>query len=260
MNLSTSYHYIGTGELGRMYTLRHYVMHCVPYEYPQVADTYVCNLSTDPKEAVAKAREMTSDLNLAIGIPTLGKIVRSAPRSPEEMEAIRIAEEARIVRQAKEVLAAQASLIAEHPIVGELLALSSEGIADVRGSDFLRSLAEQVARKGTLSERQIDALPSALGRYRDALEAIPETPLTEGRQALSGTIVSFKEVESAYGWTLKMLIRLDDGNKVFGTCPRGIDDADCGDRVQFTATIQRSKNDPHFGFYSRPAKAAKAQS
>ena len=255
MNLSTSYHYIGTGELGLMYTLRHYTMHCVPHEYPQIADTYVCNLSTDADTAVAKAREMVSDLNLAIGIPQIGEIVRSAPRSPEEMEAFRIAEEARLARVAEEIWAAQAALIAEHPIVGDLLALSAEGFADVRGADFLRSVAWQVARKGTLSDRQIDALPSALGRYRDALEAVPEAPLTEGRQSLTGELVSFKEVESAYGWTLKMLVRLDDGNKVFGTCPRGLD-AQCGDRVQFTATIQRSSNDPHFGFFSRPTKAA----
>jgi len=260
MNLSTSYHYIGTGELGRMYTLRHYAMRCVPHDYPQVADTYVCNLSTDPKEAVAKARKMTSDLNLAIGIPTLGKIVRSAPRSPEEMEAIRVAEEARIARQAEEVLAAQASLIAEHPIVGELLALSAEGLADVFGANLLASLAEQVARRGTLSERQIEALPAAMARYRDALNATPpEAPLTAGRQALAGTLVSTKFVDGYYGSTFKMLVKLDDGNKVFGTVPSGLD-AEPGSRIEFTATVEPSRDDPHFGFFSRPTKAKNIES
>lgn len=262
MNLSTTYHYIGTGELGLMYTLRQYVLHVTPGQPPQVSDTYVCNLATNPDTAIAKAKERVSDLNLSVGLPQLGEIQRSAPRSPEEIEAIRLAEEASAARRAEEILAAQANLIKRHPIVGELLNLSVEGFADVWSADFLRSLAEQVARKGDLSDRQIDALADAMTRYRDETTVhAPAEPLTAGRRELAGSIVSFKWVEGYYGDTLKMLVRLDDGNKVFGTVPASLDDdAEPGDQITFTAKVEPSRDDPHFGFFSRPTKATTTRS
>lgn len=62
-----------------------------------------------------------------------------------------------------------------------------------------------------------------------------------------------------YGSTVKMLVRLDDNNKVWGTVPLALDCPDGGyrgHRVEFTGTIERSRDDEHFGFFSRPTKAS----
>ena len=87
------------------------------------------------------------------------------------------------------------------------------------------------------------------------LENAPE--LVEGRQHIVGTIVSTKVVNSDYGDTRKMLVRFDDGNKVFGTVPNdlflAVDvDKMPGTRIEFDAKVEPKED--HFGFFSRPTK------
>ena len=52
-----------------------------------------------------------------------------------------------------------------------------------------------------------------------------------------------------------MLVKDDSGFKVFGTVPSSISRVSKGDVVEFTATLEPSKDDPKFGFYKRPSKA-----
>ena len=68
-----------------------------------------------------------------------------------------------------------------------------------------------------------------------------------------------------------MTVEMDGGQRVYGTVPAAILDALTGGvisgggrragravegRVEFTATVEVSDNDPAFGFYSRPSKAS----
>lgn len=115
-----------------------------------------------------------------------------------------------------------------------------------------------------LSEAQANAVVAAIGRLveraeRDEAKAseAAANPLPEGRYEIEGTIVSTKWQSSQYGETLKMLVVLDNElHKVWGTVPSALwDDADKGARVRFTATVERSEDDPAFGFYKRPTKA-----
>ena len=84
-----------------------------------------------------------------------------------------------------------------------------------------------------------------------------------------GKIVSTKCVDSDWGTTIKMLFVADDGQKVWGTVPSKIFEAVRekaraqgfgtpgvkGSRIEFTATVQASQDDPKFGFFKRPSKA-----
>lgn len=90
-----------------------------------------------------------------------------------------------------------------------------------------------------------------LARRQEASASLQ--PLEAGRQQLSGTVLSVKDVETQYGVTTKLLLELDSGHRVYGTLPSSIIDASKGDRVSLTATVQPKGND--FGFYSRPSKA-----
>ena len=47
----------------------------------------------------------------------------------------------------------------------------------------------------------------------------------------------------------KLLIRLDNGSKVWGSRFANLEK---GSRVKFTASFEVSKDDPKFGFYKRP--------
>lgn len=112
-----------------------------------------------------------------------------------------------------------------------------------------------------LTDKQAAALLKAgLRAQADAIEASkPRAAVASGKQLITGEIVSTKWVESQYGETLKMLIKTDGGAKLWGTLPRALTEVEGeikGRRVQFSATVEASKDDPYFGFFSRPTKAA----
>lgn len=123
--------------------------------------------------------------------------------------------------------------------------------------DFLRSLVMQYGRRG-LTDLQEKCLPGAVERYerkRAEEEERKDLPmLLDGRRELTGEVLGRRVQEGHWSNTEKMLVRLDDGNKVWGTVPIDLLDVEVGQRVQFTATVEVSAKDEHFGFFSRPKK------
>ena len=105
------------------------------------------------------------------------------------------------------------------------------------------------AQKYLLSQKQVDALKRACQRERDRKkEAKNDIMPPEGRQVITGEVLSVKEHHSMYGVSLKMTIKCDC-YRLWGTVPRGID-PQRGDTVRFTATI--NPKEKGFGFFSRP--------
>lgn len=148
--------------------------------------------------------------------------------------------------------------------------------------EFLNDLERKLHRYGYLTERQVAAVLRSKQReaewqrrrQAEAEELAKAEPLAEGRRPIVGVILSTKWQESDYGSTLKMLVRQDDGNKVWGSVPESLQeltrpswDQETGDviepelenlkgaRVEFTATVERSRDDAHFGFFKRPSGA-----
>lgn len=133
---------------------------------------------------------------------------------------------------------------------------------------FAHSVSSNFWQYGHLSDKQIDCIMTSTDRdiqraAEKAAEPKPELPVATGRRTVVGEILATKLVESDYGDTLKMLVREDDHNKVWGTVPSGLYDLVPvkegehqfrGTRVSFTATVEASRDDEHFGFYSRPTK------
>lgn len=87
------------------------------------------------------------------------------------------------------------------------------------------------------------------------------------RQFVEGTILKGKVVETKYGYAVKVIIKDDNGYKVYGTCPKVVadtldhdEDGDLildpltGVKVKFFAQVTRSQDDECFGFYSRPTQ------
>lgn len=138
-------------------------------------------------------------------------------------------------------------------IVGEFL-IENEDKHEIIG-DMINKLNKYFK----LSRRQI-AFARSLVRKADNYEKIKaereakkaKAPdWTEGRFPIEGKAVSFKDVDSAYGWTIKVLIELPDGRRCWGTMPRGYE-GDKGDPIALTATFSVSKDDSKFAFFSRP--------
>jgi hypothetical protein len=141
---------------------------------------------------------------------------------------------------------------------------------------FLHSMVHTVNRYGSLTPRQADAVlkfkrsieeRASKTEQRKADEITPTTPVVEGRREITGTIVATKWSEDrGFGSQPKMLIVEADGNKVWGTVPEHgfLTDEDTGATLQLdalrgmavtvTAKVERSNDDEHFGFFSRPSK------
>ena len=143
---------------------------------------------------------------------------------------------------------------------------------------FFHDLLHKLNRYGELTEKQTAAVLRAMDRDREKAEQrqaeadAAEGPLVEGRREVVGEVLGTKVQDGFYGDALKMLVREDDGNKVWGTVPQALldqvyemdkDDDDFdgtkkllpGKRVRFTALVLRSDRDEHFGFFKRPTKA-----
>ncbi len=88
-------------------------------------------------------------------------------------------------------------------------------------------------------------------------------PAPEGRQVITGTVVSVKSHENMYGVTLKMTVKVETPEGTWlawGTVPSALMTGDCelrGKVVEFTGTLTRSDRDEHFAFFKRPSKAKK---
>lgn len=139
---------------------------------------------------------------------------------------------------------------------------------------FLKSLAQSFERWGSLTERQTEAAVKIMKQREEYLArklqaAIDEAnapeaeDLEEGRYVIEGVVIKEEIKYSDFGSRQVMTVMTDGGNKVWGTVPRDIaysdkiqNDGDLkGKRVRFTATVEKSDRDDHFGFFSRPAKA-----
>jgi hypothetical protein len=146
--------------------------------------------------------------------------------------------------------------------------------ANRRAHPFLDDMVRGLHKWGTLFPRQAEAVRKFIAndaKPKPEPDPEPTTPLAEGNRVIEGKIVSVKDKHTPYGMTLKMLVVQSDFNKVWGTVPRSLEELSFssvdrdgnvtegielkGQRVRFSATVERSRDDEHFGFYKRPTKA-----
>ena len=136
---------------------------------------------------------------------------------------------------------------------------------------ILADLKARLYQWGSLSDKQV-ALAAKIDRElaeraarATAEDALPKSPVVEGRIQVSGTILGFKEVEcprfyyNASGTAWKMILRDDRGFKLYGTMPSAVGMDDRGKHITFNATVEKSNRDDFFGFFKRPAKVEVAE-
>lgn len=128
----------------------------------------------------------------------------------------------------------------------------------------IQDIVTRLARYGNISPKQITFVQSLLARIaerpqRDAARAAERASAADApngrRLEFEGAVISSKIVDSRFGSALKMLLQTADGWRVWGTVPAALGSVDRGDIVRLTATVEASKDDPKFGFYSRPVNA-----
>lgn len=127
-------------------------------------------------------------------------------------------------------------------------------------------MARRLSRWGSLSDKQVAFARKLLQEHferqrnggrtdreiqREQEHAAAED-VPEGRHTVTGTIVKLEYRESQWGGSLKMALKTDRGFVLWGTVPSGVENPQKGDKVEITATLERSERDPKFGFYKRP--------
>lgn len=139
------------------------------------------------------------------------------------------------------------------------------------GFSTLFDIARKSRHYGSATERQVALIERILGEQEAKWAAYVErelaklavqatiAPLSAGRQTVEGEVLTVKFVDNPYAYnssTMKMLVKLDGGQRVWGTVPSTIaDDVERGVRVRFVATVTPKDGETDFGFYSRPSKA-----
>jgi len=79
-------------------------------------------------------------------------------------------------------------------------------------------------------------------------------PCPIGRVTVIGKVVSTDAKDTDYGTRYVMTVRDDRGFTVWGSQPSSLY-PEVGDRIEFTASVERSDRDECFGFFKRPTKA-----
>lgn len=126
----------------------------------------------------------------------------------------------------------------------------------------INDIVHKLVQYGSVSDAQIRYLHVLLNKIDKRVErkaadeaakaAAANCPI--GRLTVTGTVLGLKGQDTEFGFVMKMLVQHDTGYKVWGTKPSKIE-VNKGDRVEFTATVQPSNDDPKFGFFSRPTAA-----
>lgn len=123
---------------------------------------------------------------------------------------------------------------------------------------FVKDVLSKLDTYGYLTDNQAAAVVKSLARdleyaARKASEAIEvKGPAPSGKATVTGTVLSMKWVETSFGTTHKMLLKLTNNSRVWVTVPSKAT-LERGDSVSIKATWTPSRDDASFGFGSRPS-------
>jgi len=172
-----------------------------------------------------------------------------------------IREQARLNRERSTKREKIGSILEAHPELEQAVESKNTFVSDVMS---------KLLKNGKLSDRQIEAVKTALVRdaqreadkvkrdEADALAALTASPAPEGRITIEGEVLSAKYQSSGYGFTaLKALIRTTDGWKLWTTLPAQIDlepRQARGHVVKMVVSVTPSPDDKLFAFGKRPSK------
>jgi hypothetical protein len=146
----------------------------------------------------------------------------------------------------------------------DLNAYSDE--ASYERSSFLRSMAEELQYVAncdkTFSPKMVEAVRKVIGDQQVKAAEAAAHPAPKGRVVVTGEVISTKVVESAYGMAFKILVKDDQGFKVYCSIPtaqleeiNNLSEAK-GKRITFTATLEPTTDDVSFAWGSRPTKGS----
>lgn len=149
--------------------------------------------------------------------------------------------------RAAEARAKAQAFLAENPDLFEIFKNNQHYI--------IQDIKAKLFKYGSISEKQVEFVYKldSEKKEEEVRHPIP-TDMNKGRHEFTGTVKGFKQVESDFGVTTKMVFQDDRGFFLYGTAPSTGGHYDRGARLSFCAKLTISGSDETFGFYSRPTK------
>jgi len=130
--------------------------------------------------------------------------------------------------------------------IANLRSLVLSGSTDSKRMGLLVSLARSYDKHLEHAERKAE-------RERERATEV-RVPCPIGRVTVIGKVVSVDSKDTDYGTRHVMTVKDDTGFTVWGSQPSSLYPS-VGDRIEFTASVERSDRDECFGFFKRPTKA-----
>jgi hypothetical protein len=129
---------------------------------------------------------------------------------------------------------------------------------------FIRTMAETlrwVAPSKPFTPNMIAAVRRTMEKRVAVATEAASHPAPAGRVVVTGEVVSTRFQEGDFGPQYKMLVKSDEGFKVWCSIPTALLETTTleeakGRRISFTATLTPSRDDVAFAFGARPTKAA----
>lgn len=141
----------------------------------------------------------------------------------------------------------RASFLAERPGLSEALTCSHSIVRDIVG---------RFEQYGSMSDKQVALVMKLAREAAQPKQVETHVSAPTGRTSFRGEVVSVKGVDGAYGFSLKMTVKVqtDSGSWLaWLTVPSSIDQRECkrGSILDITATLTTGR-DAHFAFGKRP--------
>lgn len=157
---------------------------------------------------------------------------------------------------AREKAKARDAFIAEHEGLSAAFELrqGQGNVEDSKQAAILENIYSKLHAYGSLSEKQIAFVLKLADEIKNPPPVEAHVPAPEGRVTFDGEVVGSKVVDSFYGSTIKLTVKVATPAGswlVWLTCPGSIS-GDKGDKLRLTATLTRSDRDQHFAFGKRP--------
>lgn len=122
-----------------------------------------------------------------------------------------------------------------------------------------RDIRSRFISNGFLSDKQIALLFRLEQQEREREVEPPAVEVPAGRHTVRGTVLGLKTVESRFGLTLKMLLRVmapGGAYKVWGTVPDSIQGGSSLRGAVVEMSAEMIPKEVGFGFFKRPTRAS----
>lgn len=121
----------------------------------------------------------------------------------------------------------------------------------------IEDIVGKLIKYGSISDKQMGFLVKLVGQMSQRAVVVRKVdevvkPYPTGRVMVKGKIVTVRTDNTDFGMVTKMLVESEEGFKVWCTMPSGLSNSQKGDTVEFKATLTPSKDDPKFGYGTRP--------